>query len=99
MVIKWSIINIRLIFKQVSYLIVDESEEDMEMYEDPFLKYGLPKNLRIDGKRKAKDKNGTEDNRNNSINSKNSSIRRVSVKQYNINLQNAPVQFANESAL
>ena len=30
----------------------------MEMYEDPFLKYGLPQNLRIDGKRKAKDKNG-----------------------------------------
>ena len=91
-----------MIFKQVSYLIVDESEEDMEMYEDPFLKYGLPKNLRIDGKRKAKDKNGTEDNRNNSMNSmnsRNSSIRRVSVKQYNINLQNTPVQFANESAL
>ena len=79
-------------FKKVSYLIVDESEEDMEMYEDPFLKYGLPKNLRIDGKRKAKDKNGTEHNRNNSI-------RRVSVKQYNINLQNAPVQFKHESAL
>ena len=62
----------------------------MEMYEDPFLKYGLPKNLRIDGKCKGKDKNG-----------RNNSIRRVSVKQYNIDLQYTPhsANFGNESEL
>ena len=62
----------------------------MEMYEDPFLKYGLPKNLRIDGKYKRKDNT-----------SKNNSIRRVSVKQYNIDLQNTPdgINFGDESRL
>ena len=77
---------------QVSYLIVDESEDDMVMYEDPFLKYGLPDNLRIDGKYNTKQKHKYE---------KRNSIRRVSVKQYNVNLQSAPddVNYCNESEL
>ena len=62
----------------------------MEMYEDPFLKDGLPSNLRIDGKYKGKDENR-----------KTNSIRRVSVKQYNIDLQRSPDSVYNckESAL
>ena len=64
----------------------------MEMYEDPFLKNGLPKNLRIDGTCKTKeiDKDA-----------KNNSLRRVSVKQYNIDLKHAPdsLNHRNESSI
>ena len=70
----------------------------MEMYEDPFLKYGLPNNLRIDGKYNTKQNHKTE--RTTSVR-KNNSVRRVSVKQYNVDLQSAPdgVNFCNERVL
>ena len=64
----------------------------MELYEDPFLKYGLPNNLRIDGKYNSKQKNKNE---------RTNSIRRVSVKQYNVDLQSAVdgVNYCNECEL
>ena len=83
-------IKMQMLLFQVSYLIVDESDDDMEMEEDPFLKIGLPNNLPTDGKcKKNKQKTKIE---------MMSGVQRVNVKEYNVNIQCASKAKGNNVA-